>query len=774
MAIVIYAPRKDGLHDGALGKKIHAFIRKLFEDDTLPGLHVEPIKAANDPKVRTGRVDAKYRAVLFKVQASGGEPHYVFTGVWPHDEAIEIASKSVLKVNPVNGLPELLMASEVPLPLPAATSPGGRAAYHRPETGGESGPERRQARAAPVPAVSATPAEAAPETSRGDAVDAGPSVLARNGVGLEDLVHVLGIDADLARRALAARTDDEIMGLAEDAVEWQGLALLDLAAGSSITEVQETLGIDGRTPTPDVDEGTQLLEGLQTPAARMQFAWLEDDDELRRAIEDGSFARWRTFLHPEQRRYVDGSYNGPFRLSGGAGTGKTVVLLHRARRLARDAAAARIVLTTYTRNLADALERDLRSLDPTLPVAERLGDPGVRATGVDAAASQVLARTSTDRRAEAIEVVLGIAGDRASSQRANASAGWRDAISAEGGALPAELRSPSFFATEYEQVVLPEHIVSREQYLRVRRPGRGVALGKRQRAAVWDVISAYRAAAAISGTLDFAEVCAIAAVVGDRAEPRMADHVLVDEGQDLSPPQWQFLRSLVARGPNDLFIAEDAHQRIYGQRTVLGRYGIRVVGRSRRLSLNYRTTQQVLRFATDVLAGQTYADLDDEVAEVAGYRSARRGPEPTRIGVGSLTDELDRASAIVRGWLEEGNVEPHAVGVLARDQPTVDLVARGFDERGVPLRQVTRSAGSSGRPQLMTMHRAKGMEFSRVLLFAANAELLPAAYLLKAVPEAEREDLIQRERSLFYVAATRARDELVVMWEGEGSAFLGP
>src|SRR5690606_35962921 len=131
--------------------------------------------------------------------------------------------------------------------------------------------------------------------------------------------------------------------------------------------------------------------------------------------------------------------------------------------------------------------------------------------------------------------------------------------------------------------------VTLEQYLRVRRPGRGVALGRRQRAAVWDVVAAYRAAAAIPGTLDFAEVCAIAAEIGARAPARWADHVLVDEGQDLSPPQWQFLRSLVAPGPNDLFIAEDAHQRIYRQPTVLGRYGIRVVGRSRRLSLNYRT-----------------------------------------------------------------------------------------------------------------------------------------------------------------------------------------
>jgi len=172
-----------------------------------------------------------------------------------------------------------------------------------------------------------------------------------------------------------------------------------------------------------------------------------------------------------------------------------------------------------------------------------------------------------------------------------------------------------------------------------------------------------------------------------------------------------------------------------------------------------------------VLAGADFLDLDDEVTDDGGYRSARSGPPPTRVSVASLDDELDRAAEHVRVWLEDG-VQPDAIGILARDQRTVDVVARGFEDRGVTVRQVTRSAATGKHPQLMTMHRAKGMEFSRVLIFGVDSELVPAAYLLRNVPEGERPDLLQRERSLFYVAATRARDELVVMWEGEGSEFL--
>jgi hypothetical protein len=741
MAIVIYAPHKDGHHDGSIAKQTQAFIRKLFEDDTLPGLHIEPIKNCADPKVRTGRVNDMYRAVLFKVQAAGGQPHYIFSGVWPHDEAISIASKSVLKTNPVNGLPELIMASEVPLPAGAT--------------------------AASVPAADQH-APVAPDLGAIDPL----LVSASAGVSLERLTDELGIDPGLAAAALAATSDDDIMALAETAVEWQGLALLDLAAGQTVDEVIATLGLGEPSNLEATGEPELLLAGLKTPVARMQFAWLEDDEELRQVIEGGDFAKWRTFLHPEQRKYAHASYNGPFRLSGGAGTGKTVVLLHRARMLARRQPTPRVVLTTFTRNLADALQRDLKLLDSSLDLADTLGEAGVFVTGVDAAANRVLADADPDTLSKAVEQVVGIGGNRATGRTTDAQSAWQDAIASVGSALPGDLRSPAFFTAEYAAVVLPNRVTTRDAYLSVRRPGRGVALGRIQRGAVWDVIAAYRAAAAVQGTIDFGEVCAVAAELGDAApNGRVADHALVDEGQDLAPAQWQFLRSLVAEGPDDLFIADDSQQRIYGQPVVLGRCGIRIVGRSRRLRLNYRTTEQVLRFASSVLAGAEYVDLDDQATNAFGYRSARSGPPPARVPVRSLSEELDSAEQHVSGWLDAG-VEPDTIGILARDQRTVDVIGRGLEDRGVLVRQVTRSAAVGKHPQLMTMHRAKGMEFSRVLIFGVDAELVPAAYLLKNVPEGERPDLLQRERSLFYVAATRARDELVVMWEGEGSEFI--
>lgn len=258
----------------------------------------------------------------------------------------------------------------------------------------------------------------------------------------------------------------------------------------------------------------------------------------------------------------------------------------------------------------------------------------------------------------------------------------------------------------------PNRLTTPDACLRVRRPGRKVALGRNQRRAVWDVINADRSAAAVQGIVDFGVVCAIAAQLGRAVSPRLADHVLVDEGQDLTPAQWQFLRSLVTEGPDDLFIADESQRRIYGQPVVLGRYDTRIVGRSRRLSLNHRTKEQVLRFASSVLAGTEYVDLDDEA-----------------------TDELDRAAEHIGGWLDAG-VQPNAIGILARDQRTVDIVARGLEDRGVSVRQITRSVASAKHPQLMTMHRAKGMEFAHVLIFGVDAELVPRRTYLRTCPKA--------------------------------------
>ena len=714
----------------SLKKKAYAFLEKLGGDDTSPGLHIEPISHSADEKVRTGRVDQFYRAVLFRVP-SKGEPMYVFYGIWPHDEAITVAKKTRLAMNPVNGVTEITTVAEAP---------------------------------PPVQLVSQAPAQPA----------APPPVplLVSLGLDRKALVDVLGIDESLAARALAVADENALMALAENAVEWQGLALLDLATGLSVAEVQDKLGFgELRTPA-EVSDADRLVEGLRHPAAQMSFAWIENNAELRRVIEGGDFGAWRVFLHPEQRKYAERSYSGPFRLSGGAGTGKTVVLLHRTRMLARRELGSRMLLTTFTANLADQLRTDLDRLDPALPKAAGLGEPGISVYGIDAVASAVLRRAGADVAADA-EAVLGAATTQLLGRTPGTA--WREALDAAGGVLPTALRSPQFLGAEYAQVVLPNRITSREAYYKVRRPGRGVALDRAKRAAVWGVVEAYRAQARVVGSVDFAEAATIAAVhlrrTADMNGEYVADHVLVDEGQDLGPAHWQLLRALAGEHADDLFIAEDSYQRIYGQRVVLSQFGIRIVGRSQRLTLNYRTTAQNLGYAINVLEGGAYADLEAGQESTAGYRSARSGPMPQLIPCATLTEELDRAADLIRTWVAETDA-PETIAVLVREQRQRDRLVSGLAERGVTIRAVDREHIKPGQPVTMTMHRAKGTEFSKVLLFGIDQGAIPRPLRDEQYAEDAWADALLRERSLLYVAATRARDELALSWSGDPSQLL--
>lgn len=723
--------------DGSLQKATYSFLTKLATDDTLPKLHIEPIKNSVDPRARTGRVDLSNRAVLFKLQGSQQDAAYLFIGTFPHDEAIAVAQKSRLNINPRNGVAELV---PVDAEFPAAPQP-------------------------------ATPPPAAVEA----AVPEEPTLRSR-GYTVDDFAD-LGIDTSFAEGALDIAGGDAVLEYAETApATWQGSALLDLYTGESFSGIREKYALSAPTTETDSADDDSVLEAMRHPAALMEFAFIEDNDELRAAIEDPDFSAWRIFLHPEQRAYTTRSYNGPFRLSGGAGTGKTVVLLHRARELYQQNPEARIVLTTFNRTLADALKSQFQILDSSIPLASDLGNPGVYIAGVDAIAHRIVATAGqglagANGKPGAVVEVLG----PRTSQVLNPTQlqAWANAVDEHGADLAGDLRAQSFLEAEYATVVLPSLITTREDYLTVRRPGRGVALNRARRNAVWDVVEAYRASAAADGTTDFEEKAAIAArALVLRGHGAPADHVLVDEAQDLSPSRLILLRALAAPGPNDLFLAEDSHQRIYGQRIVLSRYGINVVGRSRRLTLNYRTTQQNLHYALDILSGEVYTDLGDEPETSKGYRSARRGPAPRVIAADSLTDEYNKVAEVVQQWID-GGTSKSAIGLLVPTRKEAEALPRALGDREITVAFVDRdSAGPPNTPQVMTMHRSKGMEFAKVVLVGVGAKNLPRQYQIESLPEGDRADALQRERSLLYVAATRARDELVVIYAGDPSDLL--
>lgn len=732
MANISFSKLRGQNHDKNVNAKILAFMSKLAEDDTAAGLHIEKMVNAADPRARTGRVDLSLRAVLFRLDVPGEERTYVYAGTWEHDVAIHRARTQILIRNPINGVTEFINVSAPTLALKVATTN-------------------------------------TPLSSR----SVSTSFLATQNYLMADLTQELGFDDASAERIFAAESDDKLLEIADSFEnKWQTNAVLALAMGDAIPKIRTDLGFDNVEVVDDeVTEDEKLAKSLLHPASRMQFAYIENDDELRRVIEGGDFGAWRVFLHPEQRTYADKDYNGSFRLTGGAGTGKTVVLLHRTNRLAKANPAARIILTTFTKALSSALERDLERLDPTVVPASALGSAGVLVRGIDQLAVGVRDEAGTNFWKAAKHVFGSEIEPRGNLDGSSKS--WQDAIDEMKEDLPESLRSPSFFEGEYLQVILPHRITSQDEYFKVRRPGRGVALDRRKRVAVWKVIELYRQTARLLGRLSYAEVSAIAASYLDENQTaRVADHVLVDEAQDLSPMHWQLLRALVGEGKNDLFIAEDTHQRIYGQHVVLSRYGIKIIGRSRRLTLNYRTTQQNLNYALGVLEGGIYLDSEDAPEADHGYRSARTGPAPRALPASTKTEQFDNVAELVKKWIADPDIRPETIAILTRTNNQAADVKNQLGDRNVTITETHTGETVGKNPLVLTMHKSKGLEFSRVVLFDISEGAIPPAWVLKNVAEEEIPDVSLRERSLLYVAASRARDELVVSWQGKPSGLL--
>ena len=807
--------------DPSLRAKIGPFISKLSTMSTSSGLHLEPIRGSRDRRVRTARVTDFYRAVLFELTADG-EVVYVIHGIWPHDEAIKIAESVTVHVNPRNGITEVVNVGDLIGLDPRAVEEARRTAQAELAAAQREADElaretariqaanaearRRNEEAARGADAGSAPTQApgteavARGSQRGEggaaagvalgaaAVPGAVVVPSRDqapvwpdGLTVEMLHDELGIDVRLGAAALAAQRESQLLDLASTArVSWQGEALLNLATGATIEEIREDFGLRPSRDVAAEPTDADLIAGLRTRAARSTFTWLESDKDLRRAIEGLSFAEWQLFLHPQQRALVERRANGPMRVSGGAGTGKTVIAVHRAVELAkRDKAGGlepRILLTTYTRNLADDLRRQVAQLEPRLPFTEKLSEPGVMVSGLDRVARMILQHAGAKISPIAQEVIGQPRGRVLTYPRENV---WQEVLTLMGNELPEGLRSADFLESEYELIVLPQRVTTLKQYLRVRRPGRGVALDRSKRAAVWKAMERYRDRSADLGVTSFDEQLALAAAWLDQeaalGTPRPFRHVLVDEAQDLTPAHLQLLRALVEPGPDDLFLAEDSHQRIYGKKITLSHYGIQVRGRSRRLTRNYRTTRQNLDVAFGILDPGTYEDMEGQ-AEEHRYVSPRSGPDPLLLHATDRADELSKAAELLTVWLEQDrdseDSAPESIAILVRDRYQRDAVVNGLAQHGIEVRAVDREAAGRGRPVVMTMHRAKGLEFRKVLLFDVSKNAIPRPLRDQQYSDADGDDALLRERSLLYVAATRARDQLAISWSGEASPLI--
>lgn len=510
-----------------------------FAEHTHAGMHLEKLTNMRDDRVRTIRITDYWRGVVL---APTSGDRFVLLRVMGHDEAVDWARRRTFSINEVSGVLEvrdIAMIEEL--------------------ASGE------------IPVVAA---------------------LLFAGVGDGDLTR-LGID-DQVRRLARTLTDDAALEAVEPFVPAnQYEVLYAIATGMSVEQVWADV-VAPRIPDEPIDHD-DIAAAVERTQGRL--ALVDGPEDLLELLSK-PLALWRIFLHPAQEELAyRPSYGGSAQVTGGPGTGKTVVALHRVKHLAtsRDTPPRSILLTSFSRGLAEALERDL---DALLDAEQR---HAVEVLNVDRWALGVV-------RAEHGNVT--IADDKQLRERLS-----------DTGPFTA-----SFVLEEWRQVILANDVSTLEGYLQAPRRGRGRGLTRRQKQQIWTALDCFAAGLRRDGLWTFLTVADEAAqLVAQRATPPFR-HVVVDEVQDLHPAQWRLLRAAVRRGPDDLFLTGDPHQRIYGNHVSLRRIGIDVRGRSAQLRINYRTSAEILRWAMRILGDAAVTDLDDGVdSRRVPLGAARRG-----------------------------------------------------------------------------------------------------------------------------------------------------
>ncbi|MFW5827699.1 MAG: UvrD-helicase domain-containing protein [Alkalispirochaeta sp.] len=722
----------------ALGKQTQAKVRKFMTDfqrnPASPGKNFEKIHAAPDGNLRSVRIDQDYRGILLKPDDGNV---FVFLWVDKHDEAYAWAAGRRVTIHPSTGAIQIL-----------ETVRGNDTDFHT------AGPEPAQ----PGVEGSAGSNPGAPSTASGGAAST-PGIF--DPYSDAEIIRV-GVPEELLGIVRSIHDDEQLQHVLRRFPSDAQEALQYLAAGFSYTEVLDELGLRDEPPAVDTED---FEAALSRDLSRRSVVLITNDTDLQDAL-DYPLAKWRIFLHPQQERLVRVSTTGPYRVLGAAGTGKTVVAMHRARHLVRTVfpeATDRVLFTTFNTNLA----RDIRQNLQMLCTAEELDRITVR--NIDGWASDYL--TTVGRPIEPLS-------------RQKQDDLWDEALAYRDDSLglPDE-----FYRHEWDTVIQYQGITSAEEYMIARRIGAGMRLSRRQRVAVWPVFARYRELVSATGQVEYTDVLRMARMqleAGNRPMRYVA--VVIDEAQDMHPEAFRLVRAILVSPdqeipPNSLFITGDGHQRIYQYPVKLSDCGIPIVGRSRRLKLNYRTTEETRRFATAVLSGEAIDDLDGGTDTLKGYTSLLSGSEPIERPCKTEAEQADAIVAQITEWLGGAPGKPvdptlaSTVCIVAREGQCIERLKVLLKQRDLTAQDLTRDGDpKEDGVRIGTMHRVKGIEYDYMIVADVDDLTVPSpsAVNRQGITETDHAIVLRKEASLLYVALTRARKAVMVSWVGERSRLL--
>ena len=523
-----------------------------------------------------------------------------------------------------------------------------------------------------------------------------------------------------------------------------------LAEGFPMEEVLELVSEEQNTASSVED----LSAALDVPTTLKSFVVVEGEDELRRIMAE-PLEKWRVFLHPTQRKIVQKEYSGSARVLGGAGTGKTVVAMHKAKYLASKCEGQqRILVTTFTANLAADIRENLRKIC-TLEELRR-----IEITHLDAWVNQFLRESGFSAQSGYDDAIDPL---------------WERAILLANNDLPFEV---SFYKEEWNRVVIVQEALTIEKYVKATRNGRGTRLDRKKRIQIWKVFENYQNLMKENQIRDINTAMYESTKLLQAAgrKPRYSS-IIIDEGQDFSDNAYRLIRALAGEEhPNDIFIVGDSHQRIYRNHPTLSKCGINVRGRSSILKINYRTTEEIRKHAFALLNGISFDDLDEGLDIGDKCQSLTHGEKPIIKNFSNANDEFDFILSEVKK-LKNNGVALTDICVVARTNKLVDDYIALFTGAGIRSYAIKRNKvddRSFDGLRVATMHRVKGLEFEYVFVAAVNNRIIPLPSAINKTDVVSEAESITSEKCLLYVAMTRAQKGVYITSYGKKSDFLKP
>lgn len=558
----------------------------------------------------------------------------------------------------------------------------------------------------------------------------------------------LGVNDELLKYVKAINDEAELDSMRTYLTEEVYEALFYLLAGENYDSVYNYLYADNTTVVDN-----DFTTALENDSSKRTFYVVKKDDTELMNMLNAPLEKWRVFLHPTQRKLVEKEYNGPVRVLGGAGTGKTVVAMHRAKYLASQISLfdnQKILFTTYTKNLVIDIYENLKKICDEETLSK------IEVKNLDQWVYEYLTKHGYKN-----EIVYSNKTDDL----------WESALASKPQNLELE---DSFFKEEWERVVQANSVNTLNDYIKVSRAGRGTRLSRTQRKLIWEVFEEYKLLLSTKNYKEPSDAMRdVRVLLKQHGDDGLYSHVVVDEAQDFNAEAFRLIRDMVPESKNDIFIAGDAHQRIYGHKVVLGQCGIKIIGRSKKLKLNYRTTDEIRKWAVRLLSGENIDDMDDGVDTNSDYKSLYHGPEPLVKSFESYEDEVYFIDKYIQNIKKDDSES--RICIVARTQKIIDAYSQYFTDKNISTVKISRNTKdniSNNGIRLATMHRVKGLDFDHVIIASMNAGVVPLVLSERSDEQQIEDEKLLREKSIVFVAATRAKKSLLVTYYGDKSEIL--